>query len=271
MVITLMIRVLSALLASAPRLCPDPGTAKRTIRQAAMSLAFALVGTTASAQAIQCPAEMPAGTRCAQGKDARGAYYSLALPADWNRDLVVFAHGGPTYLPPSPAHHAIGYGSSAAVGLLRLGYALATSSYRDGFFDSPAHVQDLVAAREAFVRDFGAPRHTVVYGVSYGSHVAVMAGQLEPARFDGVVAEDGQAAGMLTRFYRHLDLRLVYQYYCRNLPLPSEPSYPLWQGFDRAFFDSVTPATLDSADAFIERRAADCTGAQLPPERRSAA
>lgn len=34
-----------------------------------------------------------------------------------------------------------------------------------------------------------------------------------------------------SRGYDHrVDLRVVYQYYCRNLPRPSERQYLLWQG-----------------------------------------
>lgn len=216
-----------------------------------------------------CPAEMPAGTRCVHGVDAHGAHFALAMPSSWNHNLVVFAHGGPILQPGSFPQHAVGYASSAAVGLLKLGYAIAMSSYRDGFFNSPAYTEDLSSARDQFVGEFGAPAHTVVYGVSYGGHVAVMAGQLHPETWDGVVSDDSEDAGILVRMYQLLDLRVLYQYYCRNLPRRGERQYPLWHGFDPNGFDVTHPGSLDSVVAIVQTRAAECTGANVPAERRT--
>jgi len=213
---------------------------------------------------------MPDGTRCVQGRDAHGATYSLAYPLNWNRDLVVFAHGGPTLLLGSGPKRALGYASNGAVDLLTLGYALATTTYRDGYFDSPAYVEDLVAARGEFIHKFGTPRRTVLYGVSYGAHVAVMGGQRRADKWDGVVAEDGDDAGELVRFYQLLDLRVVYQYYCRNLPLPTERQYPLWQGV-HPDTDVTTQAGFDAEVALLESRVSACTGVDVPADRRTAA
>lgn len=204
-----------------------------------------------------------------EGTGAHGAVYSLALPAHWNRDLVIYAHGGPTLLPPTGGPlHALGYASNPAVPLLVLGYGIATTTYRDGFFDSPAYAADLVEARDAFSRSFGTPRRTVVYGTSYGGHVALVAGERYPTSWDGVVAEESEVAGMPARFYRALDLRVVYQYFCKNLPLPTETQYPLWQGIESGPRD-WTSATFDSTARFLEQRVAECTGADLADEKRS--
>ena len=41
---------------------------------------------------------------------------------------------------------------------------------------------------------------------------------------------NGLLAGGSRGYDHRVDLRVVYQYYCRNLPRRSEPQYPLWQG-----------------------------------------
>ncbi|HEY0817384.1 MAG TPA: hypothetical protein VGD46_01315, partial [Rhizobacter sp.] len=51
--------------------------------------------TEAAPQATACPAELPTTTRCLGGQDSAGAFYLIAMPADWNGHLVVHAHGGP--------------------------------------------------------------------------------------------------------------------------------------------------------------------------------
>lgn len=226
--------------------------------------------TVAIAGEHQCPAGMPAATRCVRGTDTHGAIYSLAFPAHWNRDLIVYAHGGPTLLPPTSGPvRPLGYASNATVPLLTLGYAIATTTNRDGFFDSPAYAADLVAARDAFIHSFGTPRHTVLYGTSYGGHVALMAGELYPHAWDGIVAEASDVAGELARFYQALDLRVVYQYFCNNLPRPSETQYPLWLGIESGAGD-WNSATFDSTANFIEKRVGECTGVDVVDGNRSA-
>jgi hypothetical protein len=57
-----------------------------------------------------------------------------------------------------------------------------------------------------------------------------------------------------------LDMRVVYQYYCRNHPLPDEPDYPLWIGLPH-------DSTLTSQQ--LSDRLNDCTGIFLPPNQRT--
>ena len=44
---------------------------------------------------IECHASVGASTLCLSGRDPDGAWFVIAMPADWNRKLIVHAHGGP--------------------------------------------------------------------------------------------------------------------------------------------------------------------------------
>ena len=47
--------------------------------------------------------------------------------------------------------------------------------------------------------------------------------------YDGALTNGVLGGGSRGYDYR-VDLRVVYQYCCQNLPRPSELQYPLWQG-----------------------------------------
>jgi len=69
-------------------------------------------------------------------------------------------------------------------------------------------------------------------------------------------------AGAPRTYDFRLDLRAIYQYYCRNHPRPDEPQYPLWSGLP-------TGAKMTPTD--LRARVNECTGADLPAEKRSEA
>jgi hypothetical protein len=74
----------------------------------------------------QCPPGVPTGTNCVAGVDAHGAFYLIAVPANYNGRLVLWEHGY-TLTPPAPLGAA-----DLGVGLLSLtqGFAAAASSFR---------------------------------------------------------------------------------------------------------------------------------------------
>ena len=53
-----------------------------------------------------CPHGLPADTRCLGGRDSAGAHYLIAMPAVWNKRLVLHAHGGPLLGEPRPERAA---------------------------------------------------------------------------------------------------------------------------------------------------------------------
>jgi hypothetical protein len=69
----------------------------------------------------QCPPGVPPGTNCVAGIDAHGAFYLIAVPANYNGRLVVWDHGY-TLLPPAPIQMRIVLvsGIGAAGGKLRV-------------------------------------------------------------------------------------------------------------------------------------------------------
>src|ERR1700733_8676146 len=88
----------------------------RITRPTGVVLAFAVAGTAlagapASAQdalkaalpdTTACPDAVAAIATCYLAKDENGGFITAAMPKNWNGDLIVFAHGGPSLVPPPP-------------------------------------------------------------------------------------------------------------------------------------------------------------------------
>ena len=115
-----------------------------------------------------------AGAELYQGKYAgiRGeASYAIEVPANWNGQLVMYAHGyagtGAELRVQAPSLRPF---------LLSQGYAWAASSYSANYYDVQAGVEDTNALANAFVSltagKYAAPTKTLIMGVSMGGHVA---------------------------------------------------------------------------------------------------
>ena len=132
------------------------------------SFVLLVLGTAVGAWA-QCPPGVPPGTNCVAGVDAHGAFYLIAVPANYNGRLVVWDHGY-TLLPPAPLGAA-----DLGVGLLALtqGFAAAASSFRsDAIGLSGWQVRDAAedteSLRQRFVQLVGRPQKTYIVGASEG-------------------------------------------------------------------------------------------------------
>jgi alpha-beta hydrolase superfamily lysophospholipase len=214
-------------------------------------------------QPAACPASLPPAARCLAGRDAAGAFYWIAVPADWNQVLVVHAHGGPDLGRPTAARGQEDLQRWSV--LVRAGYALAGSTYRRGGYGVTMAAEDTERVRAIFAQHVAQPRRTVLHGQSYGGGVAARALDLYgPAEgrdspYDGALLTSGVLGGGGDAYAFRLDLRAVYQYVCRNHPGAQEPQYPLWTGL---------PAGAQMSREDLAARVRDCTGIGLPlPER----
>jgi hypothetical protein len=225
------------------------------------TLAAALLGTlgttptahasTPQPSAATCPPSLAGKARCYTGQDTHGAYYTMAVPNRWNGSLVVHAHGGPdfSYDPSSTTEDLARW----AV-MVDEGYAWVGSSYRRGGYGVRMAAADTENVRRLFVDSFGRPDRTYLHGQSFGGNVAAKVAETygrQRGAYDGVLLTNGLLAGGSRGYDHRVDLRVVYQYYCRNLPRPTEPQYPLWQGL---------PADSTMTPTEVHARLQECTG-----------
>ncbi|MEK8032666.1 hypothetical protein AACH06_17745 [Ideonella sp. DXS29W] len=214
---------------------------------------------------MDCPAGLPEGTRCLGGRDSAGAFYRIAIPAGWQGDLVVHAHGGPSLGDPKPERVAEDLQRWAI--MVRAGYAWAGSTFHQGGVAVMSAAEDTERVRRIFVQHVQVPRHTVLHGQSWGASVAARTAELfgrvvpgqRPA-YDAVLLTSGVLGGGSRSYDFRLDLRVVYQALCRNHPQPGEPDYPLWQGL---------PEGAGLTRAELTNRVNDCLGLDKPVAQRS--
>jgi pimeloyl-ACP methyl ester carboxylesterase len=229
-------------------------------------LMLLLLGTSTAVHA-QCPPGLPPGTTCHSGVDIHGAFFLIAVPANYNDRLVLWNHGY-TLSPPAPLSAGdLGVGALA----LQLGYAAAASSYRpDAVGLSGWQVRDAAEdvdmLRRQFITIFGRPAKTYVVGASEGglitAEIIERFGRDEDGRlnYHGALPLCGPVAGGAANWYGGFDLRVVCQNYCQNLPRPNELQYPLYLGLAPNNMLSPTDVAL---------RVNECTGVLQPPATRT--
>ena len=231
-----------------------------------VTLAWEVEPARAAQEGHACPEGLPAGTTCYSGQDPNGAYYWIAIPKHWNHVLVVHSHGGPSLKAPTsedPLSDLRRFSVTVAEG-----FAWAGSSYRHAGYGVRDAAQDTDNLRQLFWAKFGRPQYTLLHGQSWGANVAAKTAELygkdasgKPV-YAGVVLTSGVLGGGTLSYDFRVDLRVVYEYYCKNDPAPNEPAYPLWQGL---------PADSKLKVHDLDERVSACTGVDLPAAGRSAA
>ena len=222
--------------------------------------------TTAAVEAAPtpatCPDGVPAGARCLRGQDSAKAHYLIVMPAQWNGVLVVHAHGGPALGEPKVERSDEDIKRWAIT--VRAGYAWAGSVFRQGGVAVRSAAEDTERVRQIFVEHVAKPRRTLLHGQSWGAGVAAKLAEMvagtSPAPYDALLLSSGVLGGGTRSYDFRLDLRAVYQFYCANHPLASEPAYPLWMGL---------PPDAKLTRAELTRRVDDCLGTAQPAAQRS--
>jgi hypothetical protein len=202
-----------------------------------------------------CPPAVADVATCYSAKLETGAYVLAAMPKDWNGNLIVFGHAGPAVVPPTATSSQNDLTKYSF--MVRSGYAWIASSYRREGYGVQMAVEDSEEARRYFIERIAKPRRTIYHGQSYGGMVGAKLIEVHAknadgsANYDGAIFNSGFVVGAPLGHQFRADLRVVYQYYCKNLPGPDEPQYPLWSGLPVG-----SKMTLKDMEALVDA----CTG-----------
>jgi hypothetical protein len=114
----------------------------------------------------------------------RNAAYAIEIPAQWNGELVMWAHGfrgnGPELTVDPPA-----YGLRERIAAQ--GYAWAASSYDRNGYDVASGVRSTSALAEEFGELVGVPERTYIAGVSMGGHIVARSLEEYPGSYAGAL------------------------------------------------------------------------------------
>ena len=191
---------------------------------------------------------------CTDGS-AEGSLTRLCFPADWNGDLIVYAHGYVEPQAPLAVPENLVGGTPVEDLVNALGYAYATTSYRANGLVADAAVEDLAALEEMVRRTVRPdPARVYVVGVSEGGLVAALAVEREPDRYAGGLA----ACGPIGDFARQIDylndVRVVFDFLFPGV-LPGSPLDPptdLQEGWASTYAPAVAAAVAGEPDRALE-------------------
>ena len=121
------------------------------------------------------------------------AAYAIEVPANWNGELVLYAHG------------FAGFGTEVAVQtppaalrryLVTNGFAWAASSYSENGYDPGIGADDTLALKRYFAQTVGAPKRTYLAGASMGGNVVALALEHQKGEYDGALSLCGALGGI---------------------------------------------------------------------------
>lgn len=154
---------------------------------------------------------------CVDGIQNSGALYRICVPEDWNGELVVYAHGYVAPDEPLAIQDNEIDGVTISEIINQMGYAFATSSYRDNGLIIPDAVMDLVELTDIFSSGYGDPKHVYLIGASEGGAVAALGVEQYPGVFDGGLATCGPVGDFKKQIDYFSDFRVVFDYFFPNM------------------------------------------------------
>ncbi len=160
--------------------------------------------------------------------DIKGAYGVIIIPENWNGGLFIYAHGYsadrrivapfPTDLTAANFLSKVNLLFQATALPALDGYASATTTFRSAGWYVKDSIKDIENLRRYFVKKYGKPKHTYLWGHSGGGLVTSTVIEYFPDTYEGAVPMCGPGAGARRNFDGALDLRLLYEYTCGQVP-----------------------------------------------------
>jgi pimeloyl-ACP methyl ester carboxylesterase len=184
-----------------------------------------------------------------------GSLTRVCFPADWNGDLIVYAHGYVEPQAPLAIPENVVAGTPVEELVNALGYAYATTSYHANGLVADVAVADVIAL-ESRVRRTVRPDPARVYlvGFSEGGLVAALAAERSAGVFTGALA----ACGPIGDFARQIDylndVRIVFDYLFPGV-LPGDASAPpdeLVEGWTSTYGPAAAAAITSDPDRGLE-------------------
>jgi len=144
-----------------------------------------------------------------------GAKYRICMPKDWNRKLVIYAHGfvAPQEPIAIPENQLLLEDVSVPGVINGLGYAFATTSYRKNGLAILEGIEDVKDLTRIFVKKQGKPSQTFLVGPSEGGLVTTLAIERNPKLFDGGIAACGPIGDFPKQINYLGDVRVIFDYY----------------------------------------------------------
>jgi len=151
-----------------------------------------------------------------------GSFYEIDVPAAWNGDLVLYAHGiVQADQPVTPPANQDGYNLLRAA-LLTQGYAVAASSFSSNGWSLDDAVRRTHQLSGIFNSKVVHPRRIFLIGHSMGALAIVKLAEEHPGQYDGALPMCGPLGGALPELQYAGDARVTFDFYFPGV-LPGTP------------------------------------------------
>jgi len=202
---------------------------------------------------------LPVPGPCQDGVLPSGALSRICIPtANWNGDLVVYAHGYTAFNAPLDLQHLeLPNGAYLPDLVQNLGFAFAATNYRrNGLVipDGAADIRELVAAFPGVAGR--APDHTYITGVSEGGIIAALLVEQSPELFSGGLSLCGPVGSSKQQVDYWGDFRLLFDYFFPAALPPGPFNIPQalidgWEGFYKPVVEARVAADPAAARQLI--------------------
>jgi len=143
-----------------------------------------------------------------------GEIYQICKPANWNGELVIYAHG---YVVASEPLSLPTEASSYGPLLVSQGYAFATTSYSQNGLAIQTAIQDIIRLREKFIQQYGQPKQIYLTGVSEGGIITTLALERNPQLFSGGMSLCGACGDFQGQLNYYGNFRVLFDYFFKGV------------------------------------------------------
>ncbi|MBA3469519.1 MAG: hypothetical protein H0T53_07730 [Herpetosiphonaceae bacterium] len=167
---------------------------------------------------------LPVPGVCVEGTLPHGALSMICVPASgWNGSLVLWGHGYTAFnVPLDFQHMELPDGTLISDLIQRLGFAFATTSYRQNGLAILEGVEDMRELIAAFRQSHGAPHRTYMTGASEGGIISTMLLEQSPELVSGALAMCGPIGSFRDQISHYGDFRVLFDYFFPGV-LPGSP------------------------------------------------
>jgi pimeloyl-ACP methyl ester carboxylesterase len=178
----------------------------------------------------------------------KGANARISVPKDWNGSVFLYAHG---YTADKRILAPISEDLSQVnlvllpglISFVPPGYASLVTTFRSIGWDVKDAIKDIENLRRYFVKKYGTPKHTYLWGHSEGGMITQAMIEYFPKTYAGAAPMCGIGAGARRLFNAEYDLRVLYEYACRDVPDARFACGQCTDGTSRCFDDADCPAS----------------------------
>lgn len=139
-----------------------------------------------------------------------GEIIQIVVPEDWNGELILYAHGYvPAFMPLSLPDEAAKYMPL----FTSIGYAFATTSFKQNGIAILSGLQDMVALRALFIERHGMPERVYLTGGSQGGVITTLGLERYPSLFDAGLTLCGPCGYFQGQINYYGNFRVLFDYF----------------------------------------------------------